>query len=483
MTASQPDLADAGPTQATGLPFSAVLGLLAGLSIVASATTPLRDIDLYWHILAGRELLAGTAADQLGEAWSFAPGAHAWLTTQWLSEILMATLQDGVGWAGQAAFRLVTAAAALGMLAWSTLRGRPKALAGFPFLLAGALIVFVSQDRPSQFTLIGAAWLGGVLITGLTRQALPRWWVLLGVTVLWANLHGGWVLVPAILVLIALCLIVSEDRTEPGIVPRSLGLAVASVAAGCLTPAGVFGLSATWRFSESAVQIREWAAVQPASRVGWLTIAMLGLLLVGWSSSRLPRAEALAVLALLTFSWLAVRNLAPGLALLAPLTAHRLCQAFPGVGRREPRWSVPVGLAAAGLLTLAAVVSVIARGPANLPTTTQPVALAQRIAELPAGQRILNDYNTSGVVLYFGGSGTRVAIDGRADRYGSDYIAQYLDLLDLQGEWEPLLNELGPTAALLSQDSPMARYLQTERGWQQLGDADAGYVLLVPGPA
>jgi hypothetical protein len=475
----------AAPTAAgpVGLPFSAMLGVLAGLGVLASSMTSLRDIDLYWHILAGRELLAGVPADRIGATWSSASVASSWTTTQWLSEILMAQLHDWSGWTGQAMFRVTTAAATVGVLAWTTLRGRSKALAGFPFLMASALVVFVSQDRPSQFTLIGAAWLGGVLVTGLTRQVLPRWWVLLPVTVLWANLHGGWVLVPMVLWLLALCLALTDGDREPRIVAWSAGLGLAAVAAGCLTPAGLSGLTAPWRFSEAAALISEWAPVAPASQVGWLSVAMLGLLLLGWSASRLPRAEAAAALALLTFSWLAIRNLAPGLVMLAPLTAHRLCAAFPAVGRREPRWSVPAGIAAAALLTVAGIVNVAARGDDNLPTASQPIALAERIAALPAGQRVLNDYNTAGMVLYFGGASTRVAIDGRTDRYGSGYIGRYRDLLDLRGDWQPLLDELDPTAALLEADSPLAGQLLREWGWQQVGAADSGYILLVPGPA
>ena len=467
------------PVGAKGLPFAAVLGLIAGLAVFATSQTHLRDIDVFWHVLAGRELLAGVAPDHVGRTWSFAPDPQHWTSTQWLAEVLFAWIHDVAGWAGLAAFRVLTAAAAIAILALTTLRGRSRAVAGFPFLLATAMLAFVSQERPAQFTLIGSAVLGGVLVAGLTRHRLPRWYLLLPATTLWANLHGGWVLVPTVLLLVAAGVALDCGVRAP-VVRHAALLAVGAAVAGCLTPSGLSGLMAPVRFSEAAALIKEWAPVEPTSTLGWLTLAMLALFLIGWSGAqRLPRSEGLVVLLLLCFTWMAYRNLAPGLAMLAPLAAHGLCRGFPEIGRPEPRWSVPVGAVLAVLLTVLGVASVAVVP--NLPTGSQPLALAQRIATLPPGQRVLNDYNTSGAVLYFGGSGTMVAIDGRSDRYGADYIRDYVDLTQLEGDdWEQLLDTLQPTAALLDKDAPLARLLVTERGWQQLGPVDADHVLLVP---
>jgi hypothetical protein len=463
----------------TGLPFSAVLGVIAGLAIVGNAMTELRDIDLYWHVLAGRELLDGLSPSQLGQAWSFAPDPLPWTSTQWLAEILFAVLYNAAGWAGLAAFRVATAAIAITVLARVTLHRRPAALAGFPFLIAMVLIAFVSQERPQQFTFIGAAALGGVLVAGLVEQRLPRWWILAPPTALWANLHGGWVLVPVVMGLVALGALVDRGPRDP-MLRRALGLAALATLAGCMTPSGLQGLLAPLRFSSAAELVNEWEAVRPTTALGWVSILMLVLFLVGWSASRMiPRSELVAVVALLVFTWLAWRNLTPGMALLAPLAAHRLVEGFPGVGRPEPRWSVPVGIASAGALTVLALGLVTVKD--HLPRTEQPFGLIERIGGLPAGQRVLNDYNVAGAVLFFGGDGVQVAIDGRTDRYGADYIEAYTSMLALRGEWSALLEELDPNAALVKGEAAIAHVLTSERGWQQLGEEENGFVLLVPG--
>jgi hypothetical protein len=176
------------------------------------------------------------------------------------------------------------------------------------------------------------------------------------------------------------------------------------------------------------------------------------------------------------FALMAIRNVAPALEILGPLVAARLCLAFPTVGRRpEPRWSAPLGVVAATVMVVAGLLTVPGR--AHLPSEEFPVQLAARIGELSSAQRVLNDYNAAGLVLFFAKPTDQVAIDGRTDRYGADYIGSYVALEDVKGEWAALLDRLDPTVALLKADGPLAHVLVAERGWQRLG-ASGDWVLL-----
>jgi hypothetical protein len=460
-----------------GLPFSAILGAFVGLSLIATASGQLRDVDLYWHILAGRELLSGASARDLGTGWSFAPNPAPWVSTQSLAEVLLNALHAIGGWPALAALRVVTAAVAIAVLAATTLARRPASLAGLPFVLAATSIAVVSQERPQQATLIGAAALGGVLVGGLRRGQLPRWFVILPISILWANLHGGWVLVPAVLGLISIGRTLDhglQDRTAR----KALALAVASVVAGALTPAGIAGITAAVRLKGAAEVIKEWQPTQPTTSLGLFTVAMLVLVCVGWSrSGRFPLSEVAAVLACLFFSWTAWRNVAPGLVLLAPMTAARLTDAFPRVRNTEPSWSRPLGVALAAILMITGLISLVGRD--HLPSGQYPMGLVRSIAQLPPGQRVLNQYPVGGLVLMFGGPGTAVGIDGRTDRYGAEYVDQYRRLSALSGQWESLLAQLDPTAALIERDTALAHHLLRERGWTQVGQEERDYVLLI----
>ena len=370
-----------------------------------------------------------------------------------------------------------TALVAVGVLAHSTLRGRPSALAGFPFLIASTAILIVSQERPNQITLIGAAALGSVLLVGLAQGRLPRWWALLPLTWVWANFHGGWVLAPAVLGLVAVGRILDHGWRDSTARRASL-LAVGSLAVGTLNPAGLESTLASIRFSQASDFIQEWTRTIPLKGVGYTAAAMVITIGVAWTRYRVPRSEAVATLALVLFGWTAIRNVAPSVVMLAPLAAHALTSAFPSVGRgREPRWSAVAGVLLVIAFAAVGLAGASARDP--LPYEKYPVTLAERIRDLPGQQRVLNDYNVAGFVLHFADPADQVGIDGRSDRYSPEYIEAYVGLDDLRGEWRPLLDELGPTAALLKTESALAQVLVTEFMWTQLDQA-GDWTLLVP---
>jgi hypothetical protein len=465
-------------TRSGSPPISLIVGLITGVLLLASTRLHIRDVDLYWHLLAGEELRSGVSVNKIGTTWSFAPDPMPWMTTQWMSEVILEATSGLAGWTGLVVLRTVTAAIALALLAQSTLRGRPVILAGFPYVIAATAAVAVSQERSNQASLMGAAILGGVLVRALEDGQLPRWWLILPGTWVWANLHGGWVLVP-----ITLSLVVVGRLADHGLRDRgawtALGMGAASVIAGTLTPAGTSSTFAIVRFSGATDAIQEWRATAPFEGIGFLTAGMAVLAIVALSGSRPPISSWVTCIALLLFSWTAVRNVAPALLLLAPLVAERLKDAFPNVGTGpEPRWSAPAGILLAGLLMVAGLAALPGRD--LLPRDEFPVQLAKDVGELPGAQRVLNDYNVAGLVLYFAGDDDRVAIDGRTDRYGARYIEEYIGMKGLEGDWETLLDELRPTSALLKSDSPLAHVLVAEQSWTEVGREGKWVLLAAP---
>lgn len=464
-----------------GLPFAAVLGLVTAFSIMLVAKDTLRDVDIYWHLIAGGELAAGRSPADLGTTWSFAPDPVAWVSTQWLGEWLFHLIFTAAGWTGIAVYRTVTAAAVMAVLAYTTVRGRPPILAAFPYAIGVVAVAAYSQERTQQFTYLGAAALGGIIVAGLVKGNLPRWWIVVPATILWANLHGGWILVPAAFGLIAL-----GRWLDHGLRDRvgrdSLGLAVAAVLCGLVSPAGLANVTAVFRISDATDVIQEWAPVTPTSDVGVLSLLLWIVVLVAWSGpGRLPRSEVVTTVALFVFGWMAWRNIVVAMLMLIPLIAHRMVQRFPTMaGRVEPAWSAKVGIGIASAAALFAVLWLPSQE--QLPREEWPVELAASVSELPADQRVLNDYNIAGLVLLFGGEGTQVGIDGRTDRYGPDYINDYTGMVNLNGDWQQLLDELAPTSALLEEDAALAHVLVAERQWVQLGEENGFVLLRAPQP-
>ena len=330
-----------------------MLGVVTAFCILLVAKGSLRDVDIYWHLIAGAELASGQSPAELGTTWSFAPDPIDWISTQWLGEWFLHIVFTAAGWTGIAVYRTVTAAAVMAVLAFTTVRGRAPILAAFPYAIGAIAVAAYSQERTQQFTYLGAAALGGVIVSGLVRAALPRWWIVVPVTIVWANIHGGWILMPAAFGLVALGRWLDHgirDRTGKA----SLGLAIVATLSGLVSPAGIANVTAVFRISDATDVIQEWAPVTPTSDVGVLSLLLWIVLLVAWSGpGRVPRSEVVTAVALFVFGWMAWRNIVVAMLMLIPLIAHRMVLRFPGMAARaEPAWSAKAGIGIASAATL-----------------------------------------------------------------------------------------------------------------------------------
>ena len=464
--------------------------LLAAVTVVVvplqTATRPLQDIDLYWHLLVGQEIIDGTAVGEAGRGWSFAPVPDTWVSTQWLSEVLFAWMHSGWGFTSFVVFRAVTTIIALGVLAAVTLHRRPPRAAVWPFALAGLALAMTAQDRSQQFTYLLAPLVGWWAVRLWHDGRLPRWWVVLPLVVLWSNLHGGWLILPMALGLAALARLVDQglrDRRAWG----ALLFALLCPLAAAVAPSGFANAFAALRFSESTGAIGEWGKVEVWN---WQSSALIGmtlLVVVAWARGRVrpSRGEIILALGLIAFGFQAWRSLTPAVLLLAPLVVGILARAL---GESDPV-PTPVRHPMRRVLVTAAVVgAVLALGAAATQTPVVdpkiPVALLTRVADNPDPQRVLNTYNVAGPLLWFGGGPPHVTvgIDGRADRYGGAYIDSYTDgLVNARPGWEAQLDELAPTAAVLRVDEALAGVLVAQRDWVEVTREGRTVLLRAPG--
>jgi hypothetical protein len=464
-------------------PYLLLAGIVALLVPVAAAAGPLRDIDLFWHLRLGQELLAGTPVPDAGRGWSFAPVPDTWISSQWLFELLLARIEQAGGLAALALVRVVTAVATLAVLASVTLRHRPVRAGVWPFLLGALALTVVTQERSQQVTLILAPLVGWWAERLWREGRLPRWWVVLPLVVVWSNAHGGWALLPLLLVLAVVARTVDHGLRDRA-VGTGLLLVAGSMLAACVSPSGVDNALAPLRFASSTVAIVEWQPVTVRDAVAAPLLVALLVIVLCWARGRErpSRGELVLVLAIAGFGLVSARNVAPATLALAPLLTGILARALgepdpAPAGTRAPFARLALGLGAVG-----AVLGVLL-APMQSPVVdpSVPQNLLAVLRDAPGDQRVLNGYNVSGPVLWFSGPSpaVRVGIDGRADRYGADYISAYLDLVAARPGWSTLLDELAPTSALLRDSDALTEVLVAQRGWVEVG-RESGWVLLRP---
>jgi hypothetical protein len=460
-------------------------------ALVLTALGPVRDVDIFWHVLLGRELLAGTAVTDAGQGWTLTSTGSTWVSTQWFAERVFAVVDSAWGLRGLVALRVASAAVALAVLAWTTLRRRPLRAAVWPFAIAALMLALATQERAQQVTFALAPLLGVWAVTLVRDGRLPRWWLLLPLVTVWSTIHGGWALVPLVLGVSALARVLDHGIRDR-VAWQAIPLAVLTVAAACISPAGIGNVVSVVRISASASQIIEWGHVTPWDVTTLPLVLLLGIaVVVCWRSGERPsRGEVLVVAVLAAYGFWAWRNLTPATLMLAPIAAGILTRALTArdgatpLPHRSAARSWVAGCAATVVtLGLVSAVTLVAHQDPLL-SERVPQQLIARLAATTSDQRVITSYNVSGATLLLGGGPphVRIAIDGRADRYGGGYIRDYQSVLIAAAPgWAPLLDRLAPTSALLREDEPLWTALVTRRGWVDVGHEGMFILLRAPG--
>src|SRR5688572_26969634 len=156
------------------------------------------DADVWWHLRAGADLLAGRPGAFV-ESWSFTAAGRPWINHEWLAELGFGLAYRVAGGAGVVFFTaLVMAAVALLLVRPAALERLPAPLIAFGLALAALVAGSRFIPRPQILTYLCLAILLERLVSERARvpagpQRLPRPAFLITLFVLqviWTNAHG-----------------------------------------------------------------------------------------------------------------------------------------------------------------------------------------------------------------------------------------------------------------------------------------------------
>jgi hypothetical protein len=449
----------------------AVAALLAGVSVARGAY----DADYFWHLETGR--LIAREGIPTTDPFSFTYGGP-WTTHEWLGQLLLAALVDGLGEAAALAVFGLFPGAAIAVLGFALGRRGVGTLA---IVLAGTLAALVMVPyvtaRPQAISWLFIALLVATL---MTLRAEHGWRLLLLAApfALWANIHGLYVVGLGLFFLYVAYTVLGRAPMSSRRWPLAAAFGLA-VLASALTPAGLPGLLYPLRYVDAGdwglANIQEWQSPdfhEPAHLpllaliVGLAALGRRGV--PGWLAAFAYLGVAMALLAL--------RN-APIAALLTlPALAAGLDAALPG-RRRAPRRDVAasVQLARRGMeigLALAIViagVAVLAGHSASVRADLSagfPVRGVAELRERDADARVLAEYGWGGFVIsQLHADGARVFVDGRNDMYPEQVLEDYSAIRAADSGWEALLDRYGVDAILLPADVTLVRGPAVSAGW------------------
>lgn len=461
------------PALAWRWPPFALLAALLGFLFPLVHRPLLLDGDTYWHLAAGRWMLAQQAIPHTDVFSATMPGAP-WVAHEWLSEVLMAAAFNAAGWGGLMLLCGAALAATLGLASHYLQRHLAQPAPLVSTTLVAACIMPSLFARPHLLALVPLCAWCVALLTARDAGRAPSWrW--LALMALWANLHGSFVLGLVLAGALALeALAATPAPRGPALRQWGLFLLGATAVAMC-TPFGWRSLWHPFQLMQPALTatVAEW---QPPNfnHLQPLTLALLTLLYTALTRPlRIPPARVFMLLALLYMALKHSRHqmiagLVGALLLAAPLG---LALGRPGARHADGARAGASAWRAWGAVLLA--VALLAAG-LRLAVPLQrgddqatPMTALAQVPPALLSQPVFNSYEFGGYLIY---RQLRPYIDGRADMYGSDFVLAYLAAFQPdRAAFEQATDRYGVRWALIAADSqPMLYLLDTLPHWRRL---------------
>jgi hypothetical protein len=450
------------------------------------ASRPLSDADFWFHLKTG-EYIIGKGLIPRTDPFSYVHFGRPWTAHGWLSGVVFYVLYSKAGpYSLSFLFALLTALAF--WIVYRRCESHPF-IAGFATLLGVWTVLPTIGVRPRVFSLLFASGFLAVLNRYAARGEGRLIWLLVPLTALWTNLHGGFFIGLALIVLtiigVPLDAWAAGEKIKP-FLPRLRVLSL--VLLGCLlaallNPYGVriysflLGVLTSSVFQEMVVDWLSPNFHQPESRP-LILLMLLTIAAIALSPKRVRPSEVLLFLATLYATLKAQRNLAIFALVAAPLFAHYvqswLDSTSFGKTFGKPRstslnrWPILVGLLL--LLPLFAFVLKLKRtvySPPDQKALTVPVKAVDYLRENGITGHTFTDPNIWGGYLLWALPSNPVYIDGR-DMYPEQFVKEFVDIIRGIKDWRAAFDRYDVKVVIVRPASMLARELGESSDWERV---------------
>ncbi|HKP63272.1 MAG TPA: hypothetical protein VJV78_41325 [Polyangiales bacterium] len=483
-------------------PYTLWAALLA-LSAGASALHQNREADVFFHLELGRAVLAERART-VTEPYALPGFEPTCMAPAWLWDVLAYALHAIAGFPGLGLFCVLSAVlAALGCARFTFVAGRDSQsrFAAWAVVSAACAICIAPrfQVRPQTLALaVLAVYL--VLayrhVRAESGKRLASGALLVCCALVWAQLHGSFVLAPVLFVIIAAGRSLETWRAPSA--PRVDLLVLAGTTVALATsPAGlgVFAYIGSHGYGDAVRFIYEmrppqWVDLVALNGTSGKALVLLWLLCL-FGATREGRWQWTALgLALLGHVLLsrAVRFVAEDAVLCAPLALTGAANLAEWARRAFAARSLPALTGALLLLAAAGLGQSAldnrggygARFGLGNDETAFPRLAARYLARMPRGTPVLSSFLAGPALGFWSGARLRTYVDGRTPLYfdDADYALER-EVLTNADALDRALNRYGFRAAVVERDHGVCDLL-TKRGWQPVV-IEATYSTFVPG--
>jgi hypothetical protein len=471
---------------------------LFAIALIAVAVRETLDPDMWWHLRTGELILEQGLPRQ--DAFSFTVQEHEWITHEWLSQVFMWGIFRVARLPGlMISFALLVALSFWIVYACSP--GRPY-LAAFVALLGAFTSAVVWGARPQIFNLLLTATFVHIVERYKDRTIpQPALWLLPLMSILWANLHSGYllgiVLLGTYVVGEALQRWLGQDLERTLEWPQIRQLTLVTVVAfllAALNPNGVELWVYPFLTLGSAFMqtyIMEWHSPDFHLSVFWPFGLTMATGIVSWlfSPKRPAWSEGLLFVGTAAAGLLSARHIPLFSIVAVPIISRHLL--FSSEGTRffpllSGKSAAPSPTRMVTLLNLVVIVLVLFA--AGLWIVEKVAGNEAAIAErYPAdaveflernglaAKRGYNSYNWGGYLIW---QRLPVFVDGRADVYGDEFLTYYRKSYGVEEDWQRPLDEFSVDYVLMEQGSPLSVLLITSEQWREAYADDVAQVFV-----
>jgi hypothetical protein len=485
--------------------------LLVNLTCGSLAPRLLDDAGIGWHIRNGQQILQTHAVTRT-DPFSVSTNGKAWYAWEWLYDLLVAAIHARLGLNGVVFFTAVFIAAtfALALRVALTSRGSlPVAVVLLVLAISASSIHFFARPHVLSWLMV-VIWFRilDAQETATRKYGGIIWLPLL--TLLWVNLHGGF-LVGFILLGIylmggAVQKLTSRSAAEKQSIWRRLKrlgpVAALSLAASLVNPYGYKLYVHIYQYLSDRFlmnHIDEFLSpnFHGMAQKCFAMLLLITIAVLAGARGKIRASQLLVVMFAVYSGLYASRNLPVSSILLtlviAPLLTGQISEAVTGQGiapwlRRclarydsfasrmtsmETRFRGHLWPVAAMLLGL----WVSSHGGrigsrqvmnAHFREKRFPVQAAEWIPQSGLPQPVFAPDYWGGYLIYRLYPQTRVFVDDRHDLYGDQFFKDYLKVILVQPEWEKVLDEDQLNWVLVPAESSLANILKLSPRWKTI---------------
>jgi hypothetical protein len=455
------------------------VGILAYVFILASK--PLNDPDFWFHLKTGEYIVLNGLIPRT-DPFSFTFNGHPWIAHGWLSGLIFYLIQSRLGFGA-----LIFLFALLITLAFWFVFRRCNAhplISGIAVLIGVLSMSTNIGVRPRVFTiLLSSIFL--YILGNYARRGEGKWiWILVPLTALWVNLHGGYFIGLALMALTMTGIILDKylGGEQIKLWPR-LGV-----------------LSAVMAGSVLAILANPYGAAMPTVPIRVLQSPVYKQIIVDWLSPDFHRPEVLPflLLLLLTTAALALSPVRPKpsevvfflATLYATLASQRNMTIFalvavPLFANYTQHWlnsnalgtflskSTILESRGLGLLFLLPLVLFAVQlrwtvyGEVRQQTMDVPVRAVDHLKQNQIFGNTFTEPNIWANYLIWSMPSNPVYIDGR-DVYPERFVAEYAGIVFGTNDWREAFDRYEVQVAIVGPRSLLARRMRSAGDWQEV---------------